>query len=94
MHRSTVRGWQLVRGWQPIATAPKNGTLLLLLIGSDDARRHPIEDTAEGSRTLGHNNFDHDGTDEWLFAGWCWDHDHYVQGKGTPTHWMPVPAKP
>lgn len=80
-----------MRAWQPIATAPKDGTLLLLLIGPDDARTHPLEDTADGSRTIGQNNFENDGMDKWEFAGWCWSHDHYTQGEGSPTHWQRLP---
>lgn len=83
-----------LRGWQPIATAPKNGTLVLLLIEPDGDRENALEDTAEGSRTVGHNNFDNDGEDKWEFAGWCWSHDHYTEGHGTPSHWQPLPVPP
>lgn len=75
--------------WQPIATAPKNGSLLLLLIGLDDERCCELEDTDRPSRTVGHNNFDHDGEDKWHFAGWNWENDYYTEGHGTPTHWRP-----
>jgi hypothetical protein len=78
--------------WQPIASAPKDGTLLLLLLDADNDRRHPLEDTAGASRTVGHNNFDHDGVDEWCFAGWTWEQDYYVQGEGNPVAWMHYPA--
>jgi Lar family restriction alleviation protein len=54
---------------------------------------HAIDD-ATIAITIGHNNDHNVGADEaqgWLFAGWCWSHDHYVQGKGTPIGWMPIP---
>lgn len=75
----------------PIETAPKDGTLLLLLVDySDPDSDHPIENKVL-SRTIGQNNFDHDGDDIWQFAGWCWDHDHYTEGKGKPVRWMYLP---
>jgi hypothetical protein len=51
-----------------IRAAPKDGTLLLLLI---EAREHALDDTAWLSRSVGFNNFAHDGEDVWKFAGWC-----------------------
>ena len=77
-------------GWQPIETAPKDGSLLLLLTSGSD---NLVEDAIH-SRTIGHNSFEHTEVDEWQMAGWCWSHDHYTDGRGTPTHWQPLPPAP
>lgn len=71
--------------------APKNGKLVLLFVDytGEDAD-HPLAD-AEFAWTVGHNNFDNDGEDEWRFAGWCWSHDHYTEGHGVPVGWSPFP---
>jgi hypothetical protein len=81
--------------WQPIETAPKDGTLIILMVDADldsEDSSNPTEDELS-YRTIGHNNFDDDGRDVWQFAGWCWRHDHWVEGRGTPTHWQPMPAR-
>lgn len=72
--------------WQDMDYAPKDGTLLRLLVEFDE---HSTED-AEQAPTIGSNNFDNDGEDQWTFAGWCWTHDHWVQGKGKPVGWLPM----
>ena len=71
-----------------IKTAPRDGTMLRLLISADNAV-HPLEDSSEPTWTIGANNFDHDEIDEWHFAGWCWSHDHFTEGKGTVIGWLP-----
>jgi hypothetical protein len=73
-------------------SAPKDGRLLLLLIDGPD-REHPLEDIPESSITIGFNNEGLDGEDEWRFAGWCWTHDHFVEGKGTPVGWKALPSE-
>lgn len=70
--------------------APTDGSLLLLLI-APEGRDFPLDDTQESSRTIGFNNKDNDEEDVWQFAGWCWEHDHFVCGQGKPIAWMPYP---
>lgn len=71
--------------WRDPETAPKDGTLLCLLV---EFSEHSTEDE-EQAPTIGANNFDNDGLDEWKFAGWCWSHDHFVQGIGKVVGWLP-----
>jgi hypothetical protein len=75
--------------WRDMATAPKDGTLLILLVEFDE---HSTEDEKQAP-TIGANNFTNDGQDEWVFAGWCWSHDHWTQGVGKPIGWRPLTAE-
>lgn len=77
-------------GWQDMATAPTDGTMVRLLVEFEE---HPTED-ADQAVTIGANNFDNNGEDNWQFAGWCWSHDHFTEGKGTPAGWLPMLDEP
>ena len=72
--------------WRDMATAPRDGTMVRLLV---EFTEHETED-ADQAPTIGANNFDNDGEDRWQFAGWCWSHDHFVEGKGEPVGWLPM----
>lgn len=74
-------------GWLSIENAPKDGTILELVVDYSDGE-HPLNDAAV-SCTIGFNNFDNDGEDDWDFAGWCWCHDHFTEGKGRVVAWRP-----
>ncbi|MEH3121126.1 MAG: hypothetical protein PGN16_03960 [Sphingomonas phyllosphaerae] len=67
--------------------APKDGTMLRLLVDYTDGGG-PLDD-ALTAWTIGFNDLVNTGVDEWKFAGWCWTHDHFSQGSGTPVGWLP-----
>lgn len=75
---------------RPMGTAPRDGTMVRLLVQFDE---HATEDTEGPAWTIGACNDDNVGDDEhigWQLAGWCWDHDHFTEGKGTPVGWLPL----
>jgi len=72
---------------RPMDTAPRDGTMVRLLVQFTE---HATEDTTGPAWTIGANNGEHDGGDLWCFAGWCWTHDHFTEGKGTPVGWLPL----
>ncbi|HDS1139632.1 TPA: hypothetical protein QDZ75_003703 [Stenotrophomonas maltophilia] len=77
-------------GARPMETAPRDGTMVRLLVLFEE---HATEETAESAWTIGVCNDDHVGEDQrigWQFAGWCWTHDHFTEGKGTPVGWLPL----
>lgn len=72
--------------WRDMSSAPRDGTMLRLLVEFEE---HSTEDEDQAP-TIGANNFDNDEVDEWKFSGWCWTHDHFVEGKGVPVGWLPM----
>lgn len=91
--RLATRDGAVERGFWPLDTWDRRDDPVLLLVdySADDAD-HPLED-AELAVTIGHNDDHHVGDDEgvgWQFAGWCWTHDHYVEGKGKVIGWLPI----
>jgi len=73
-------------GWRDMSTAPTDGTMVRLLVEFEE---HSTEDDDQAV-TIGANNLDNDDEDLWRFAGWCWSHDHFTEGKGTPVGWLPM----
>jgi hypothetical protein len=82
--------------WLPMETAPKDGTLIKLLVQFTD---HSFEDDGAPNTTIGANTSTLTlETEDWKFAGWCWTHDIFTQGEGVPLGWLPLhvsaPAQP
>lgn len=74
--------------WRDMATAPRDGTLVRLLV---EFTEHATEDSeAMPSPTIGANSFDHTGEDLWQLAGWSWEQDCFTQGEGEPVGWLPM----
>lgn len=82
--------WLEKYGFNPVETYKKDGTVVQFLVLSGD---HPTEDE-EVFRTIGSNNFDNDGEDDWKMAGWCWSHDHWVETTGQVIGWYPLRGDP
>ena len=73
--------------YRTMTSAPRDGTMLRLLVAFTD---NATEDTPGACPTIGANNFDHDGINEWKFAGWNWSHDCFAEGHGKPIGWLPM----
>lgn len=71
----------------PMETAPRDGTLVRLLVDFD---ANATDDGQGPHWTIGANNLDNDGEDEWLMAGWDWQFDSFTAGHGTPIGWLPM----
>ena len=75
--------------WQPIETAPKDGSILRLFIDySVEDGCGALED-AETAWTIGFNQLVDTGDDVWEFAGWDWGGDCFTQGHGKVIGWLP-----
>lgn len=81
-----------------MCAAPRDGTLLQLLISHEGDESWAGFDDNDPSRTMGFNNLDNDGEDVWKFPGWSWTHDFITeQGHGKPIAWalmLPLPEDP
>lgn len=76
--------------WQPIETAPKDGTSILGWSEERGQRETKMGKYTEGSP----------GYAKWkdgygpLNSGWAWDTHHNWLTTWNPTHWMPLPPPP
>jgi hypothetical protein len=75
--------------WQPIETAPKDGTIILIARGSADATFSFVEAAywSQCARATGGDK---------QFPWVTLDETNGVNGRteGSPTHWMPLPEGP
>lgn len=72
-----------VGGWQPIETAPRDGTWIML-----------FAERAEPSVSFGYYDdqpFMPDDDEPW---GWAFIEADGMPSRVAPTHWMPLPAAP
>lgn len=75
---------------QPMGTAPKDGTIVRLLVRFTEGAFEDVE-PGVATWTIGQNGADHHPEDdEWLFAGWNWEQDCFTQGEGEPVGWLPL----
>jgi hypothetical protein len=75
--------------WQPIETAPKDGTEIDIWGGVDVGR---VAGAFWGQRSADKAQREHFGFDEF---GWCREgEDGWIYPITWPTHWMPLPAPP
>ena len=73
--------------WQPADTAPKDGTLIELVVDYTDGHS-PLMDAIRAC-TVGWNGLADTGEDEWHFFGWDWCQDHVRGGAGKVIAWRP-----
>ncbi len=69
---------------KPISTAPRDGTILLLLVSFVD---NSLEDSDAFQVTIGANTYDHSEIDQWEIAGWHWGYDEFTKGHGSVLGW-------
>lgn len=72
-----------------LSSAPKDGTPIVLFVNPDAESHTSFNDDNKAYKTIGWNQFEHTGIDEWQFAGWDWSHDCFTEGHGTPIGWLP-----
>lgn len=75
------------KNWMSMDTAPKDGTLIRLLVEFDD---YAIEDEEGPLVTIGMNQYKHTDEDVWQFVGWDWSQDCFTGGLGNPIGWLPM----
>ena len=91
-----------VRQVHPLGTAPKDGTIVQLLVqfvahppGQETVLNGagPLYDTADACWTIGGNSVENTGIDHWQFVGWNWEQDYFVDTSTDAGHrvlgWAP-----
>lgn len=82
----------------PMTTAPKDGTMLRLLVDYGENGGPSFEDTSDLCWTIGVNYLQYTGIDEWQMAGWSWCQDVFCNTTNnhgyTPIGWLPFEPEP
>ncbi len=80
--------------WSGMAKAPKDGTMLRLLVNPDKEEFTAFDDSLTPFETVGFNNLADTGEDRWEFAGWDWQQDCFITGRGEVIGWAEMSPKP
>lgn len=92
-----------VEGWQDIATAPKDGSAVLLALEDDGdeggvggfvGQGRWIEADEDGPDNMGHDAGFVDDQFDFLRCGRSFGNPKYQSGGVQPTHWQPLPPAP
>lgn len=71
------------------SSAPKDGSILRLLVLPDAEANTSFEDTDLPYETIGWNTLKDTGEDYWWIAGWDWYQDRITEGVGEVIGWLP-----
>lgn len=80
--------------WQPIETAPKDGTDLLLYTAEGITQGQYLDPEKDGPDSMGHDGgwMSYDG---YSYPGRSFGNPKYFcDPQAQPTHWMPLPEPP
>ena len=80
--------------WQPIETAPTDGTNLLLYTEEGITQGQYLDPEPDGIDSMGHDGgwMSYDG---YSFPGRSFGNPKYFnEPQGQPTHWQPLPEPP
>lgn len=77
----------LSTGWREMVNAPKDGTMLRLLVNPDQNEFTAFDDSLTPFETIGFNNLENTEEDRWEFAGWDWQQDCFITGRGEVIGW-------
>lgn len=83
-----------VAAWKDMSNAPKDGTILRLLVNPDRDEFTAFDDSLTPFETIGFNNLENTEEDRWEFAGWDWSQDCFITGRGEVIGWMQFGSNP